>query len=71
MMAGSEFDESNDGADRAAAFLELLVAIMKEHHVTVDGALRECCFEHEFGDRDGWWQLDMHDVQILTDAKPR
>ena len=70
-MAEKEFDESKDGADRAEAFLDALITLMKKHHVTVDGALRECCFEHEFGDRDGWWQLDMYEVHILTDGKSR
>ncbi|RPI00245.1 MAG: hypothetical protein EHM64_17340 [Ignavibacteriae bacterium] len=67
----SKFDESNDGADRAAAFLESLVALMKEHHVKVNGALRECCFEHQFGERENWWQLDMYEVHTLTDGKAR
>lgn len=67
----AEFDESKDGADRAAAFLESLVALMKEHHVTVDGDLRECCFSHEFAERENWWQVDMHEVHTLTDGKSR
>jgi hypothetical protein len=73
-MATSEptgFDESNDGADRAAAFLESLVALMKKHHVTINGASRECLFEHAFGERENWWQVDMCEVQTLTDGKSR
>ena len=68
-MAG--FDESKDGADRAGAFLESLVALMKEHHVKVGGALRECWFEHLLGDYQECWLVDMYEVHTLTDGKAR
>ncbi len=67
----AEFDESKDAPDRASAFFKSLVALMKKHHVTIDGASRECFFQHELGDRDNWWQVDMCEVQTLTDGKAR
>ncbi len=67
----AEFDESKDAPDRASAFFKSLVALMKTHHVKVGGALNECWFEHLHGNYQHCWQVDMCEVQKMTDRKSR
>ncbi len=68
----ARFDESLDGVDRCGKFLEQLSALMKEHHVKVNGVIRDLQqvdFTHE--DPENGWIVDMQDVQTLTDGKSR
>ena len=70
--ASPQFNESNDGVDRAAAFLDALQKLMTEHRVQVSGVwdeLAEVEFAHD--DQANGWVVDMQAVYMLTDGQSR
>ena len=68
------FDESNDGADRCSEFISDLMKLMKEHRVKVEGQwgdLQKVKLTHSDDENENGWEIDMQDIESLTDGKTR
>ena len=72
MTQSEVFDESLDAVDRAGKFLSELSFLLFKHRVKVIGSwrdLQQCHLSHE--DAENGYEVDMQDIQTLTDGKTR
>jgi hypothetical protein len=68
------FDPSKDGADRCEAFCAAFVALLREHQVKITGKFRDLQqvrLEHDGGDPENGWLLDMQDMAMLANGEKR
>lgn len=68
------FDPNKDGADRCETFCTAFVALLKEHGVKIAGNyydLQAVTLQHDGGEPENGWLLDMQDIQMLTDGAKR
>ena len=63
------FDPRNDGAERCEAFCKEFIALLKKHQVEIVGDwhhMQHTTLQHDGGDPDNGWLLDMQDFYMLS-----